>query len=369
MATSRQMLGREMGRGLQSRADLALLARRRLLRRGDDRRLDGFGRRRRPRFRWRCSPARARPRCRRRRSSRTTPGARRRRRSCSTRSTPRRRSRPSPTRSRRCRRPRCSRDPTEVAGLRRTARRAVLVARRRPARFRWPSAPRAGSAIARLSPPRASGGRSAARVIRRWRWPSSACRRRDALRRHADRRLRRCGSNGVGRSVDDGAFAFRGGGHPRRPGAQAQRGQRTRSARDRAVGGRRRHGRPRRRRRREPRRRRRAGDARAERLRPRRCSREFEADRRVNAELRALARARDAAVIGTTLVALLFHDPFRLRLVRRQPRLSVARRRAFAGLARPFRGAGTHRSRRARPRGGEVLAAPQRGDPRARRDG
>ena len=48
VATSKQMLGRGMGRRVQSRADLALLARRRLLRRGDDRRFHAFGRRRRP---------------------------------------------------------------------------------------------------------------------------------------------------------------------------------------------------------------------------------------------------------------------------------------------------------------------------------
>ena len=114
------------------------------------------------------------------------------------------------------------------------------------------------------------------------------------------------------------------------------------------------------------------GDARAERLRPRDLLGEFEQQDRARQRrpARACAVARDAAVIGTTLVALMVHrSHFRLRLVRRQPRLLAPRRRAFANLARSFRGPGAHRPRPARPGGGQDLAAPQRRDPGARRDG
>ncbi len=194
---------------------------------------------------------------------------------------------------------------------------------------------------------------------------------RHALRRHADRRLRRRRSGGVGGGVMKGAFDFRTGlRQSRRPGAKGQRGQRARQAGDRPLGDRRRHGRLWRRRRREPRGRRRAGDARAERFRRAICSANSSSRiMRVNADLRALSLSREAAVIGTTLIALMVHrESLCLRLVRRQPRLFAPRRRAFAGFARSFRGPGAHRPRAARRRGGEDLAAPQCGDPRARRD-
>ena len=85
---------------------------------------------------------------------------------------------------------------------------------------------------------------------------------------------------------------------------------------------------------------------------------------------RARAGADRSAVIGTTLVGVLIFDaPLRLRLVRRQPRLSVPRRVARPDLARPLGGAGTDRSRPPRRGGGEDLAGPQHGHPRDRRHG
>ena len=172
---------RGVERGLQPRADLALLAGRRLLRRSDDRRLHALGRRRRAfvsarRFRWRRRGLAAAARARLQRPM---------------------------VRSRRDDSARCARSGRILRGDRGEDRRdggarlAAARGRNCPAsrncrkaacwcatsidNCRSPFAPRVVSAIAALSPRSPSGGRSAAKASRRSRCRSSAClRRRDS---------------------------------------------------------------------------------------------------------------------------------------------------------------------------------------------
>ena len=201
VATSRQMLGDGWTRCLQSRADLALLARRRV---SAARRslgafmasIDGVGRS----FPLTIFAAKARRRCRRRRSIQRSlvrgGGGDR----CSTRS-----HREAEFRGvraggcERCRRRRCSARVDELSGHRRSWPMARSLVRDFGARTRRsPFARRGASAIARLSP------------RNRFWWtiggegfpPLGACRRgsaaADAVRRHADGRVRR-----VRRRVDE----------------------------------------------------------------------------------------------------------------------------------------------------------------------
>ena len=170
--------GPELDRGLQPRADLALLAGRGLLRRGDDRRFHALDRRRRP-----IVPARGFRR--RRRSVSPAAGARTERRLvrsgggglCSTRSTRPRRSRPSQTRSRACRRPPCCPGPptSPASG---SCPRAGSSSATSIARFRSRFSPPGASAIAALSRRNPFGGRSAAKASRRSPCPPSGFRRR-----------------------------------------------------------------------------------------------------------------------------------------------------------------------------------------------
>ena len=169
--------GGEMGRRLQSRADLALLAGSRFLRRGDDRRFHAFGRRRRPilpplavrgRRREIAPPAGTRiERC----------VVRRGRGDSARRARPRRNAggyrRPGGVDAR----PRAAspvRARSAASGNCRTAGSSSATS---IARFLWLSSRRDGSAIGAPLRPSPSGGRSAGKVSRRSRCPTSVCRR------------------------------------------------------------------------------------------------------------------------------------------------------------------------------------------------
>ena len=309
VATSRQMLGDELERGLQPRADLALLAGRGLLRRGDDRRFHALDRRRRP-----IVPARRFRR--RRRGVSPAAGTRTERRVVrSGRGDSARRARPGRDARGRRRQGRCSMPAPAllprsavVAGFRELPEGGVVV------RNVDRQISLAFLAARRFGHRRAFASQSFWWTIGGEGFPPVALSAvglppPDSIRRHADRRLRR---RRAGRSeggdmtkrlrVSDGVR------HRCRSGARAQRGQCSRPAGHRALGGRRRHGRTWRRRRRERRRRRRAEDRRRRAPPPRACSPNSKP--KIAARQRRSARAGPGArgaILGTTLVALMVH--------------------------------------------------------------
>ena len=89
----------------------------------------------------------------------------------------------------------------------------------------------------------------------------------------------------------------------------------------------------------------------------------------VNADLRAIARGRTQAILGTTLVALMVHGNHFACVWCGDSRCYLLRDGKFSqSLARSFRGPGAYRPRPFARGRGKGLAAPERRDPRFGRD-